>query len=223
MAQHCGCTLTHARRRIVLTGGPGAGKTAVLEMLRHALCRHVTMTPEAAGILFGGGFPRDHRPPNQRAAQRAIFHVQMELEAMADGADNALTICDRGVVDGFAYWPGPESFWSAAGITREAALERYDAVIHLRTPDGPNGYGHQNPLRTESASEAAAIDRRILAAWDGHPRRYVVESHPDFLVKAERALAIVRAELPACCRASVADQGRSSRPTAPRLAAIRAS
>jgi hypothetical protein len=28
----CTCTLPHQRRRIVLTGGPGAGKTAVLEL-----------------------------------------------------------------------------------------------------------------------------------------------------------------------------------------------
>src|SRR6476620_6626339 len=29
----CGCTEAHERERIVLTGGPGAGKTAVLEMV----------------------------------------------------------------------------------------------------------------------------------------------------------------------------------------------
>ena len=36
----CGCTETHPPRRIVLTGGPGAGKTAVLEMMRKTLCEH---------------------------------------------------------------------------------------------------------------------------------------------------------------------------------------
>jgi predicted ATPase len=204
----------------VLTGGPGAGKTAVLEMLRHALCSHVTMVREAAGILFSGGFPRDHAMPNQRAAQRAIFHVQWELETIADVADSALTICDRGVVDGCAYWPGPESFWDAVGITRDAALVRYDAVIHLRTPDDHNGYSHQNPLRTESPAEAAAIDGRILAAWDGHPRRFLIDATPNFLAKAERALAIIRDEIPCCCRAAIAPQAFGSplrTPTAPVL------
>jgi predicted ATPase len=207
MVQACGCSGRHLHRCIVLTGGPGAGKTAVLEMLRHALCPHVTMVQEAAGILFGGGFPRDRGADNQRATQRAIFHVQWELEAIADVTDSALTICDRGLVDGVAYWPGPDGFWDAVGITREAAFARYDAVIHLRTPEGPNGYGHQNPLRTESAAEAAVIDRRILAAWDGHPRRFLVEATPDFVAKAERAVEIVREEIPACCRPSVAKPG----------------
>jgi hypothetical protein len=73
-------------------------------------------------------------------------------------------------------------------------------VIHLRTPDDGNGYGHQNPLRTETATEAAEIDRRILAAWDGHPRRYLVEPTSSFLAKAWHAIEIIRAEIPRCCR-----------------------
>ena len=64
------------KRKIVLTGGPGGGKTAVLDMLRHELCEHVAILPEAAGIVFGGGFPRNHKADVRRAAQRAIYHVQ---------------------------------------------------------------------------------------------------------------------------------------------------
>ena len=81
----CGCTEAHERERIVLTGGPGAGKTAVLEMVRHTLCEHVLILPEAATIVFGGGFPRREERESRRAAQRAIFHVQRELEAIGDG------------------------------------------------------------------------------------------------------------------------------------------
>jgi predicted ATPase len=196
----CTCAQQHIQRRIVLTGGPGAGKTAVLEMLRHELCHHVVMARESAGILFGGGFPRGSDVVQRRAAQRAIYHIQLELETIADATNAALTLCDRGVVDGCAYWPGPDDYWAAVGTTREAALARYDTVIHLRTPNGANGYGHQNPLRTESAFEAGEIDRRILAAWESHPRRFLIDATPNFLGKAERALTIVRQEVPDCCR-----------------------
>lgn len=58
MTSTCACTELHPPRRIVLTGGPGAGKTAVLEMMRKTLCEHVVVVPESAGIVFGGGFPR---------------------------------------------------------------------------------------------------------------------------------------------------------------------
>jgi len=37
----CGCTAGHVTRRIVLTGGPGAGKTAALEVLRRTFCAHL--------------------------------------------------------------------------------------------------------------------------------------------------------------------------------------
>ena len=196
----CDCAETHRLRRVVLTGGPGAGKTAVLEMLAHLVCPHVAITREAAGILFAGGFPRRADTFARRSVQRAIYHVQLELETLAAEGNPALVICDRGVVDGCAYWPGPEAFWEAVGTTRAEALARYDAVIHLRTPDGANGYGHQNPLRVESPAEARAIDERILAAWDGHPRRLIVHATTDFVSKAAQAIAMLLNEVPSCCR-----------------------
>lgn len=199
MNGQCGCTVQHLTKRIVLTGGPGAGKTAVLEMLSHELCSHVLISKEAAGILFAGGFPRGRESAMRRAAQRAIFHVQLELEAMLADANAAVILFDRAIVDGSAYWPGPGDFWREVGMTREEAMTRYDAVIHMRSPDGPNGYGHQNPLRTETASEARAIDDRILAAWRGHPRRFIVDATSTFPEKAAVALGLIRAQIPFCC------------------------
>ena len=195
----CGCTGPHVARRIVLTGGPGAGKTAVLEVMRRAMCHHVHVLPESAGILFGGGFPRGTTPESQRPAQRAIFHVQHELEATVARGDHALVICDRGTVDGLAYWPGPDDMFASLATSLADELARYDAVIHLRTPP-PWGYNHANPLRRETAAEAAAIDAKIAVAWAPHPCRFEVEATTDFLSKAVRALAIVREQLPACCR-----------------------
>ena len=188
-----------ARRKIVLTGGPGGGKTAVLELLRKSLSRDATILPEAAGIVFGGGFPRIATPAGRRAAQRAIYYVQRELEAVAHASDASIVICDRGTVDSVAYWPGPEDFWRAVHTTRESELHRYDAVIHLRVPTDGNGYGHQNPLRIESAEQAHEIDERILHAWSGHPARHVIDATPDFLAKAKHVLEILRTTLPECC------------------------
>ena len=197
----CRCPEPHARRRIVLTGGPGAGKTAVLEFVRRCVCRHVTVLPEAASILFGGGFRRGATVAGLEATQRAIYHVQRELEVVAEAEDGpTVQLCDRGTVDGFAYWPPQTDYWSSLGTTRERELRGYDAVIHLRTPPIENGYNHQNPVRLESALEAAAVDQRIAAAWHGHPRLFVVESTPVFATKLQQAVELLRAELPECCR-----------------------
>jgi predicted ATPase len=196
----CNCTKPHEPRRVVLTGGPGAGKTAVLEVLRIAMCKHVVVLPESAGLVFGGGFPRGATHIQRRAAQRAIYYVQRELEATRDGADSAVVMCDRGTIDGLAYWPGPEDLWGSVGTSSAEELARYHAVIHLRTPTFDAGYNHDNPLRIESAEEAAAIDARIAAAWSTHPRRFEVPAAPEFFSKVIRALAIIDALLPACCR-----------------------
>ena len=196
----CTCTAHHQTRRIVLTGGPGGGKTATLELIRQSFCEHVQILPESASVVFGGGFPRRDTGESRKAAQRAIFYVQRELEAAAIADNAAILLCDRATVDGAAYWPGPEDFWASVSTTLDEQLRRYDAVIHLRTPPSEGGYNHVNPLRTESASEAANLDARILHAWEHHPRRFVVENFPDFLSKASRVLELLRGELPACCR-----------------------
>lgn len=197
----CACREPHPLRRIVLTGGPGAGKTAVLELVRKSVCEHVVVLPEAASIVFGGGFPRTQSAPVRCASQRAIFFVQRELEAAAEGANPAIVLCDRGTVDGAAYWPGPGTLWSSLGTTRLEQLARYDAVIHLRTPAAGHGYDRANPLRLETPEDAARIDERIALEWDGHPRVFVVQADDEFVVKAHLALDLVRAELPLCCRA----------------------
>jgi predicted ATPase len=201
------------RKRIVLTGGPGAGKTAVLELLQQLVCEHVVVLPEAASMLFNGGFPRGGNAGQRAATQRAIYHVQRELEASADAADHAaIVLCDRGTVDGAAYWPGPDTLWSAVGTTRETELARYDVAIHLRTPSA-GMYNHDNPARVESAEEAARVDARIAQAWQGHSRVVTIAANADFIQKAQQALRAVLVELPECCR-EPAQRASSSSSTA---------
>ncbi len=184
-------------RFIVITGGPGSGKTALLEMARHRFSEKLGILPESAGIIFGGGFPRRSEPLAVLAAQRAIFRVQRELEQIElDLRESPVVLCDRGTLDGLAYWPEPEAlFFSQLETTLESELARYAVVIHLRTPSATNGYNHSNPLRVETAERAAAIDERIGEIWRKHPRYFMVESAPDFLAKVARAFELIQGEL----------------------------
>lgn len=184
-------------KRIVVTGGPGAGKTASLEMAHHSLGKRVGFARESASIVFGGGFPREPREHAECAAQRAIFHVQRELETLFDDRTELdLVLCDRGTVDCAAYWPRPEEdFYRDLGSTQAAEIARYAAVIHLRPPPDRDGY-QRIGLRIESAVEAARIDARIEYAWRGHPRRFFVEHVHDFPAKVRRVLDIIEGEVP---------------------------
>ncbi len=184
-------------RFVVLTGGPGAGKTAILEIARRSLGSRVVVLPEAASILFGGGFWRSGTPAGRRAAQRAIYYVQREQQRMViEEGQHRFVLCDRGTLDGLAYWPEePSSFWQDLGTSCEAELARYAAVIHLRTPSPAHGYNHQNPLRTEDATRAAEIDQSILRIWSHHPQHFVIDSSEDFLIKVHSTLALIDALL----------------------------
>ena len=208
----CRCILRrHQARLVALTGGPGAGKTAVLELAARSFCRHVAVLPEAASIVFGGGFPRHDTDSGRKSAQRAIYRVQREVERLVVEEEKvAVALCDRGTVDGLAYWPGPpDSFWEDVGSEQAVELARYQAVIHLRTPTIDQGYlGDQ--IRIESSRQAEALDQRILDVWSGRPHLTVVAASTDFAVKALQALELVRAQLPGCCLAHNLPGARSS-------------
>ena len=156
---HCGCTKQHTDpQRVVLTGGPGAGKTAVLGIIHHHFCQHVVVLPEAASIIFGGGFPRRPSVASRMAAQRAIFRVQLELERLAlEEKTAAIVLCDRGTLDGAAYWPGdPASFFASNATTLEA--EESPATAQSSTSGRPL-QTKATITRTPSASSPRARRR----------------------------------------------------------------
>ncbi len=200
---NCHCTQPrHTPSLVVVTGGPGAGKTAILEMARKKFCQHVAILPEAASLVFSGGFWRLPSATARMAAQRAIFHVQKEMETLVmDERRWGLGLCDRGTLDGLAYWPGEDAaYWRETGTTEARELARYKAVIHLRTPGMEMGYNYQNALRVETADEARAIDQRIEKIWSRHPRYAQIDSATDFLQKAAAALQLIADDVPECCR-----------------------
>jgi predicted ATPase len=182
---------------IVLTGGPGAGKTAVMQAARQIFAQDVTILPEAASIVYSGGFPRNATHHSVRAAQRAIAAVQAELEQFTLEDNKApVALCDRGIVDGAAYWPdGMGCFYQAISASAAETLARYTTVIHLSTPAAGKGYDNSNPMRTENAQQARELCRRIERAWDGHPNRLVVPATETFTEKLEQVTAMIRSEL----------------------------
>lgn len=198
----CGCSAAeHTPRFVAVTGGPGAGKTAVLELAVRMFCEHVAVLPESASVLFAGGFPRHDSLAGRSAIQRAIFHVQREVERLvAEERLVAVALCDRGTPDGLAYWPASElQFFDELGTTRSAECARYSAVVHLETPTAARGYDHSNPQRTEDPELARRIDERLRTVWMDHPRRFLIPSTVDFMSKVRATLEVVRAELPPCC------------------------
>jgi hypothetical protein len=80
--------------------------------------------PRPQASYSAEGFPEPDR--SSGGAQRAIFFVQRELESTGDADNAAIVLCDRGNVDGAAYWPGPDTSWDSLSTTLECELSRYD-------------------------------------------------------------------------------------------------
>jgi predicted ATPase len=174
------------RRRVVVTGGPGGGKTTAVDFFRREIGEQVVVVPEAATMIFSGGFPREPEAHACMAAQRAIYHVQRNLEdVQAALYPERVLLCDRGTVDGAVYWPGePDGFFEALETSLEAELERYDAVIFFESAAvGGMGIEGGNPIRSETLDEAAALNSRLREIWKRHPHFTVVEHNPSFYRK----------------------------------------
>lgn len=180
--------------RIVLTGGPGGGKTTAADFFRRELGEQVVIVPEAATILFQGGFPRSPQADAVRLAQMTILQLQRSLEEVQAALyPHRTLLCDRGTIDGAAYWPqGPRGFFAAAGTTLEAELARYTAVIFFETAAvGGAGIEGGNPVRTESLAEAVEIDARLRALWSRHPRFILIPHNRSFFKKISFGLAAI--------------------------------
>jgi predicted ATPase len=179
-------TNNNGRCRIVLTGGPGGGKTTAADLFRREIGERVVVVPEAATLLFSGGFPRVTEAQAKRAAQSAIYHLQKNLENVQSARfPERILLCDRGTVDGAAYWPDdPAGFFIAMGTTEAEELARYDAVIFFESAAvGGVGIEGGNPVRIESVEEALHLDRRLHSIWSKHPRFVVVRHNTSFFKK----------------------------------------
>jgi predicted ATPase len=187
-------TSERRRCRLVLTGGPGGGKTTAADLFRRELGERVVVVPESATILFAGGFPRSAETGARRAAQTAVFHVQRNLEEVQSSLfPDRVLLCDRGTIDGAAYWPqGSVDYFEAMGTTFEAELGRYDAVVFFETAAiaGASIEGG-NPVRNETPSEAIELDRRLRELWARHPRFMLVPHTGSFMHKITTGLALL--------------------------------
>lgn len=183
-------------KKILLTGGPCAGKTTLAQVILRTFEKSVVVVPEAASLLFNGGFPRWESPVESlRSTQRAIYHVQLELEAaFAARYPDKVLVCDRGTLDGATYWPdGPDSFLLAVGTDLKTELSRYDAVLYLESAAKQEYelFRDKNPNRRESWEEAQRLDALNYALWKQHPQFHSVHNQRAFGNKIHEVLSLL--------------------------------
>jgi len=176
----------HHKKRIVITGGPGGGKTTALDLIRREFAGQIASVPEAATMVFGGGIARTEHPLEITSQQITIFNLQKNLEDVQRTMHpDCLILCDRGSLDGLAYWPdSEENFFEKMNTSLEKEIERYDAVIFFETAaKSGQSIRSNNPTRNESEQKAIALDKKLQKIWSRHPNYNFVGSSESFIQK----------------------------------------
>lgn len=193
--------------KIVLTGGPCAGKTsALVRVIEHfsSLGFKVFTIPEVPTLFTQAGM--DYLTKNRGffyEGEKATLEIQLLLEdkftRMAQECPgDSLIICDRGTMDISAYM-APETWEEitrAVGTSTPELRQRYDAVLHLvSAADGAEQFytTANNKSRNESNDEeglriARGLDKKVIKAWTGHPHLRVINNDEDFERKMNRVL-----------------------------------
>jgi predicted ATPase len=168
-----------ARRRllIVLTGGPGGGKTALIHELQRdpEWAGRFVALPEAIAVARRTGISTQ-----ERSFQRLMVEIQVAMEEALDRtlgvADARAILCHRGSLDPLAYWlrqGWPEDeFFTFTHTSYQEHYRRYTAVIHMVTAaqGALHAYRYWPAAhRGETPQEAAEIDHRLAQAWGRHP------------------------------------------------------
>lgn len=179
--------------KIVITGGPCAGKSTAMSWVQNALTElgyTVLFVPETASELIKGGVAPWTCGTN-RDYQACQIRLQLTKEQIFEeaartmGKDKILIVCDRGLLDNRAYMTGEDfdAVLSSMGANEIELRDNYDAVFHLVT--AANGAEEfytlsNNTARTETIEEARELDKRLISAWTGHPHLRVIDNTQDF-------------------------------------------
>ena len=187
--------------KIVLTGGPCAGKTTALSWINNYFTNRgysVLFVPETATELITNGVA-----PWTCGTNCDFQVVQMKLqkckeqlyEAAARTMNNekVLIVCDRGMLDSKAYMKNVEfkRVLKEIGSTEVKERDEYDAVFHLTTAAKGKEEAYtlaNNAARTETPEKARILDDKIIASWTGHPHFRIIDNSTDFEEKLERLL-----------------------------------
>ncbi len=196
------------KAKIVLTGGPCAGKTTTIAKIKEDLESrgyHVLLLNECATEVINWGIrPFGDNKVSVFDFQNEILNLQMFKEKrfrdiikkLPDDA-NCIILADRGVIDNKAYL-GQELFdklLAENNLLESDIIDEYDMVIHLVTvaTNNENKYNNStNSARFEDdIEEVIDLDKRTNDAWSKHKNLKRVEATDVIDKKIENVIKII--------------------------------
>ena len=188
--------------KIVLTGGPCAGKTTAIEEVKKHLTNMgfsvITVSETATEMITGGISPSN---VGQIVFQRNLLRMQLIKESVflqcAESLGKDVVILfDRGVFDGKAYLNDFEfsQILDELNLCENELFDSYDAVLFLDSvaSDCDENYTtSNNTARSESREEAAQINERTYNVWKNHKNLHIINNEETFDYKISKLLGII--------------------------------
>lgn len=185
--------------KIVITGGPCAGKTTGLSYIEQELSKigyKVIFINESATEIILSGLNKGSCK-NNLEFEKNIISLQLNKEQLYMDYcqnlpyENVLLVCDRGVMDCKSYM-NDEEFKQALldlNLDEIQLRDNYDAVFHLVT--AAKGAEHayttaNNQARFETIEQAKIADDNIISVWTGHPHFRAIDNSSTFEDKLKR-------------------------------------
>lgn len=193
--------------KIVLTGGPCAGKTTALQRIENEFTEKgykVFIVGESATeIIQAGARPFGILSIPTYTFQKEIVGYQLYKEAMYERyalslpeETKCLIVCDRGALDNKAYIDSEEfaRILEELSLSEIDLLSRYQAVLHLVT--AANGAEEfytlaNNDARSESTEEARILDQKTMNCWIGHSNLEVIGNDQNFERKMNQVIQAI--------------------------------
>lgn len=192
--------------KIVLTGGPCAGKTKILEALKKHLSQKdvkLIAVAETATELINWGV-KPYEAQNIIDFQDIIYSLQKCKEEMAQqaldinkGEKTCIMLFDRALIDNKAYLPSQSDFdylLLKYNDNEISLLDSYDYVINLFSLASCNKEKYNltsNTARFESLEEAIVLDQKTIEAWIGHKNIKVFNSNISLEEEIDRVIDYV--------------------------------
>lgn len=195
---------------VVLTGGPCAGKTTLMEKFRNEVAMipnvKVFFAKEAATFLKQSGINFVDAGSDD-TFQRLIVEQQLIAEhnarvtaekfAAKHKDYKVIIVCDRGIMDGEAYFDKKHEFLELLAdfeLTKKTVYKRYDMILFLRSAavGAPEFYTTMDGTpRDETPEKAISLDSGVYNAWCDHPNFHAIENSFKFYEKLDIAVGLI--------------------------------
>ena len=192
--------------RIVLTGGPAAGKTTLISRILKEFKQDdgwkvITIPETATELISGFGIKPFGGCVTMLEFQYFVIADQLHKEQLALKAaqmvpeDNVLIIYDRALFDDKAYISDEDfkTVLASFGKTEQEVLDGYDAVLHLVScaKGAEFAYNYGNAARYESLEGAREMDDNTLRAWKDHKNLKIIDNAVDFEEKLNKGIRAI--------------------------------